>query len=517
MEEHKVLITTSGLGSRLGNLTDKTNKCLVRITDKPSISYIIESYPEDTQFVISLGYKGDLVKQFLTLAYPNIDFTFVEVDKYDGEGSSLGYSILQCKNELQCPFIFHASDTILTNTTLPNLSDNWMAGSFKEDASHYRTLLVKGGKIDKVNEKGEINYDSLYIGLAGIKDYFNFFEILEDLVKNTGGDLSDVHVIIKMMQHTPFKYAEVALEDWFDVGNVSELNRTREALESNIEVLDKTDESIFFFDDFVIKFFANETINKNRVIRGKLLNGLVPKIIDSTDNFYKYEKAEGELFSKSVNEVTFRGLLDWAKDELWVPHKDHSIKNKCHIFYVRKTMARVDKYLNGQPDKEEIINGELVPSVYDLLNKINTEWLINGEPTQFHGDFILDNIIETDNGFSLIDWREDFSGDVAVGDIYYDLAKLNHNLTVNHDIIGRKLFNHHKDNCYILTNSTLNSCKTILLDFCSTNGYDHDKVKILTSIIWLNMSPLHAYPFNDFLFTFGKYNLYKTLKEWKQL
>ena len=34
---------------------------------------------------------------------------------------------------------------------------------------------------------------------------------------------------------------------------------------------------------------------------------------------------------------------------------------------------------------------------------------------------------------------------------------------------------------------------------------------ILTSIIWLNMAPLHEYPFNNFLFNFGKYNLHKNL------
>jgi dTDP-glucose pyrophosphorylase len=41
MAEYKVLLTTSGLGSRLGNLTKFTNKSLVRIGDKPVISHII--------------------------------------------------------------------------------------------------------------------------------------------------------------------------------------------------------------------------------------------------------------------------------------------------------------------------------------------------------------------------------------------------------------------------------------------------------------------------------------------
>jgi len=171
MAEHKVLITTSGLGSRLGELTDYTNKCLVRVADKPAISYIVESYPKDTKFVITLGHYGDHVRQFLQLAYPNHNFTFVEVDKYKGEGSSLGYSILQCKHELNCPFIFHASDTIAKEFKTPKLDKNWVVGSHKEDSSQYRTLNLNSGKLIKINEKGELGYDFSYVGMTGIKDF----------------------------------------------------------------------------------------------------------------------------------------------------------------------------------------------------------------------------------------------------------------------------------------------------------------------------------------------------------
>ena len=84
MAEYKVLLTTSGLGSRLGNLTKFINKSLVRIGKKPAISYIIELYPIDTEFVVSLGYYGDQVKQFLSLAYPDRNFIFVDIENYNG-------------------------------------------------------------------------------------------------------------------------------------------------------------------------------------------------------------------------------------------------------------------------------------------------------------------------------------------------------------------------------------------------------------------------------------------------
>ena len=115
MEEnsYKVIITTSGIGSRLGELTNYTNKSLIRIGKKPAISYIVEKYSNEIEIVVTLGYFGSHVKQFLNMTYPEKKFTFVEIDKYSGEGSSLAYSLLQAKELLQCPFIFHASDTLV--------------------------------------------------------------------------------------------------------------------------------------------------------------------------------------------------------------------------------------------------------------------------------------------------------------------------------------------------------------------------------------------------------------------
>jgi len=508
MEEYKVLITTSGIGSRLGNLTDFTNKCLVRVGDKPAISYIIESYPDTTQFVITLGHFGQYVKEFLTLAYPNKNFTFIDIDKFKGKGSSLGYSILQAESHLQCPFIFHASDTILTDEDkIPVPNANWCAGAYKEETSQYRTLRVSNNKVTFINEKGELKYDYPYIGLCGIKDYQLFWECLKELPNEHS--LSDVHVINQMIKTTNFEFKQIS--KWLDIGNTTELDKTRKYFGSNIEVLDKQNESIYFFNDFVIKFFSDPIINKNRVNRALKLYPLVPKILGSTDNFYKYQKAEGKLFSKSVTEKSFTQFLNWAKDNLWVRKSKDSFKKDCNNFYIHKSLNRITQYLNDHNDPD-YINGENIPSVHTLLGQIDILKLCNGIPSQFHGDFILDNVIETNKDFTLIDWRQDFAGDLDIGDIYYDLAKLNHNLTVNHGIIEQGLYNHSSENCYILCNSTLIRCKKILHQFIIDNGYDLNKVELLTSIIWLNMAPLHEYPFNKFLFNFGKYNLYNNLK-----
>ncbi len=210
--------------------------------------------------------------------------------------------------------------------------------------------------------------------------------------------------------------------------------------------------------------------------------------------------------------------MNWSKDNLWIPLEvnDGKFYNSCKNFYIDKTLSRIKLYLEGQVDKETIINGKPIPSVYELLDKIDKNWISEGRPVQFHGDFILDNVIETNDGFVLIDWRQDFQGDLIKGDIYYDLAKLNHNLIVNHEAVKTNMFSlteikEDEKKCDILCHHRLMECKDVLFDFISKSGFDQKKVKVITAIIWLNMSGLHEQPFSKFLFNFGKYHLAESL------
>ena len=67
---YRVCIPCAGTGSRLGPLTQFVNKSLVSIANRPTLSHLIEQFPEDAEFVIALGHKGHLVQEFIELAYP---------------------------------------------------------------------------------------------------------------------------------------------------------------------------------------------------------------------------------------------------------------------------------------------------------------------------------------------------------------------------------------------------------------------------------------------------------------
>lgn len=519
----KVLITTSGTGSRLGDITKYTNKSLVKVGKKPAISYIIESYPKNTEFVITLGYFGNQVRDFLNMVYSDRNIKFVEVDKYEGPGTSLGYSMLKAKNFLQCPFIYHASDTIVTNQKISTPNKNWIGGFKGEGSSHYASFNIVDGKIKEIYDKGFLDPDFLHIGLVGINNFKEFWSSLENEYKKNPNDstLNDVSALnIMFKENIIFKV--VNFKNWYDIGNVESLQKARQKIDDSFYILDKLGESIFIFNKSVVKFFSDKNLVKQRVARAKILSSLVPKIEAESENFYKYKYAEGELYSDVVNPKDFLFFLNWAKKKLWKKTNEttsEKFKNICHDFYSTKTMQRIDDFLNSRSifDKTNIINGETIPPVKEMLKNIDFDKLCNSNQSMFHGDFILDNIIKSKKGYVLLDWRQNFGGLLKSGDMYYDLAKLNHNLTVNHGIINDNLFTIDiKENnifCDILRKENLVQCQKVLFNFIKSNGYDEKKVKILTAIIWLNMSPLHHHPFDLFLFYFGKLNLWKEIKK----
>lgn len=516
VDKYKVLLTASGTGSRLGNITKFTNKSLVRVGEKPCISYIVEQYPVDIEIVVTLGYYGEHVREFLTLAYPDRKFEFVTVDKYEGPGSSLLYSISKARKHLQCPFIFHACDTITNNIKPPNR--NWMAGYKNGDASQYRSFNVNGQRVATLNEKGENNADYYYMGVCGVYDYEMFWSVLFETLTDRPGDtsLSDCHVIRKMINSGNVEYE--VMTQWLDVGNMESLKHAREQITDKFHILDKDEESIFLFDNFVIKFFNDKTVCQNRVKRANVLHGLVPEILSHSDNFYKYNFADGDLMSRKATPRSIEMLIDWGRRNLWKQVKLENFNTVCKNFYITKTVKRIETFLkqNNTADKCDIINGVEVPAVYSMLKEAEKILLDDIAPTGFHGDFILDNILTKNDEFILLDWRQDFGGEIEAGDMYYDISKLNHNLILNHDILNNgHYFISTKDDgsieCDIMRSNRLVECQDKL--FSILHGINLRKVKVLTAIIWINMAPLHDRKLGNFLYYFGKYNLNKYLKE----
>ena len=519
---YRVCIPTAGTGSRLGNLTKFINKSLVGIANRPTLSHLIEQFPADTEFVIALGHMGHLVREFVELAYPYRQFYFAEVDPFEGPCSGLGLSLLVCKHHLQQPFVFMSCDTLVKGT-IPAPVENWMAFSEVEELQPYRTLALQGDQVADVCEKGVGKRDThkAYIGLAGIQDYHSFWAAMQD-----GGseaiETGEAHGMRALLSRN----IKAVSFTWYDTGNPQALARAREVYQEPgaPNILEKSNEAIWFVEDQVFKFSDDQKFIANRVKRVHELQGFVPEVTGAQPHMYRYAKVEGNVLSQVVTIPLFDRLLEHSK-VFWTQRTlsaadSQAFRATCNSFYRDKTFERVELFYKNfsRQDGMEPINGVAMPKLETLLNAVDWDWLAQGLAGRFHGDFHFENILW--NGarqhFTFLDWRQNFGGDLSTGDVYYDLAKLLHGLIISHELIARGLYSVEWRTTEIVYDfhrkQILVECERRFVQWLAVQGYDIKKVWMLTALIYLNIAALHHDPYSLLLYSLGKVILKKELE-----
>lgn len=521
---YKVLIPTAGTGSRLGGMTKYINKSLVNVGNRPALSRIIESFPEDCEFVIATGYKGELVKEFISLAYPEKKIKFVDIFLYEGEGSGLGLTILACKDYLQEPFVFCACDTIVTED-IPLPDRNWIGYDHRESFNRYRKIhMNESGRVLSLDEKnadyGEMSEP--YIGLAGIYDWKLFWDIMEKGCKEAivQGESYGLRELIDQRTVQGEKFT------WFDIGVEVELEATRKRFEGPDapNILKKSNEAIWFVKNKVIKFSDDCKFISDRVKRAEYLNGFTPRITGSTPHMFCYNYEEGNVLSKCISVPLFHELLKfsqmfWVQKELEKDAEENFYK-ACMRFYHDKTYERVNQFYKKFEKEDHItkINQVEYPTLKELLYQLDWKYLSYGLPGQFHGDYHFENIIydERKGVFKFLDWRQNFERSLDIGDIYYDLAKLNHGLIVSHEVIAKDLYTvnwkENEINFDLARKLSFVECENEFYVWLKVKGYDVKKVKILTALIYLNIASLHHYPYGLMLYALGKKMLFESIR-----
>ena len=81
----KIIILNSGMGTRLGDLTENNPKSLVKINSSETIFSrgvdILKKYCDD--FIITTGYLNDVLIDYATEKFPDINFEFVHNPVFD--------------------------------------------------------------------------------------------------------------------------------------------------------------------------------------------------------------------------------------------------------------------------------------------------------------------------------------------------------------------------------------------------------------------------------------------------
>lgn len=514
-----VCILTAGKGTRMGALGEILNKALHTIDGKAIITHIINKFPLNAEFVIGVGFLGNQVRNYLKIAHGERKISFVEINNFDGPGSGPGYSLLCCSKKLQKSFYFVSCDTMWDNELDWTLDENWfgVAHVSPAESERYCNLKVMGTSVVEMLDKTRVDDESYhaFVGLCHIRDYSTFWAALESTEK-----IAEEHQISNGIRALIDQANSRALNiEWTDVGDA---NKYKKAV-SRYENYDfsKENEALYIVNSRVIKFFADASITERRVLKSKLNPVVFPRVTGHKGQFYVYDFQPGDTLYQVNSGDIFSRLLDWLDANLWKRHEvEQSLMRViCDQFYHTKTLERLSMYDRKYPqsDAPSVVNGRNVPATSELLSQVPWARLSDGIPCFIHGDLQFDNILfdATRREFTLLDWRQDFGGRVEFGDLYYDLAKLYGGIVLNYDFIKLNLLNYAESEQGITLDfaqrfTTKNYLRQ-LGQYISDNGYDLIKVKILVALIYLNMSPLHHYPFDKMLYSLGRELLYTEL------
>ena len=163
----QALMLAAGMGKRLGNYTKNATKCMVPVNGKTLIEYAIESliYAGIKKFTMVVGYKKDVLKNFLKGKYPQIQIDFIDNDVYDSTNNI--YSLYLARDVLS------SDDTILLESDLifdkeiireivsspeKNLAvvshfENWMDGTV--------TVLNEEKTIKRIVSKSDFDWNKI--------------------------------------------------------------------------------------------------------------------------------------------------------------------------------------------------------------------------------------------------------------------------------------------------------------------------------------------------------------------
>ena len=206
------------------------------------------------------------------------------MDHFIGEGSGPGYSLLCCKEHLQCPFIFTSADTLVSEE-VPPPRHNWMGVAKVADSGNYLVAEVDGSHVKELHDKKPTdllirqasNYEDVlnngFIGMAGVYDFHAFWEGLESDARLVGGQLqvaNGLRWLMKRQLH-PIRFT------WIDTGNEVGYSYAARFFSKN-ETLIKPEEFLYFEGDKVIKYFAKKDIVRKRIRRAEYLQEVVPQL-----------------------------------------------------------------------------------------------------------------------------------------------------------------------------------------------------------------------------------------------
>jgi choline kinase len=488
------VILAAGKGTRVGRVGENLHKALLPVAGQAVLSHLFDLTPPDAHILVVVGDRAEQIMDYVQLAHPGLNVSFV----YDKNPHGPGASLLTTREFIDAEggdLVFTSCDTLWRyDEDMWKTDDQSWVGAAPVPAGTdperwCRFALDEHDRVVQVLDKvaGGSYADPAYVGLARIS--------AADLPEFWAGIVNGERVQGELQVSGGFRDLELFAHrvHWTDVGD--EVGYRRAVAEASGYDWTKLDQATYVLEDYrrVVKYSADPEVIKNRALRSRMLGPKVaPELIERRGDFLAYGYVAGETAYASCEvgglDVT-ESLLRWYTDELWHrrahPPKVDAVRSAMR-FYKDKSLARVDRL-------REPLRSQALAAVN------RTKFLgiaIGVIPGTWHGDLNHGNVIVTWNHeFYGIDWREDFAGETSWGDLRYDVAKLLAGTVVHWDNARRGDFRPWEQGSRHARS---------IRDWIEEHVPDQaTNIEIIGALSLINSAPLHAEPLDEILVARG--------------
>ena len=236
----QAIILAAGMGSRLKELTKNNTKCMVKVNGITLIDRMLHQIEKNKidRIIIVVGYKRDLLKEYINSLDIKIPITFVENSIYNKTNNI--YSLYLARDYLkEDDTLLFESDLIFEDNMIKMLIEDkrptlalvdkyeaWMDGTcVKLDENSNIDAFIPGSKF-KFNE-----IDEYYKTINIYKFSKNFSEthyvpFLEAYSKALGNNeyYEQVLKVITMLDDSELKAKKINGEKWYEIDDVQDLD-----------------------------------------------------------------------------------------------------------------------------------------------------------------------------------------------------------------------------------------------------------------------------------------------------
>jgi hypothetical protein len=495
------VVLAAGRGSRLGRLGDELPKCLLPLDGRAVLSRQLDLAPPDAKLVIVTGYRADQVEEYVRLAHPRRGMTIVREEEW---GRGPGASLLVARDIVEGDLLFTACDTLWEyDSGLFEEGETWLAlapiPAGTPAARWCRGVVDEGHDYviqldDKTPDVVPNSYASTALGRVAADDLPRFWAGLADADDVAGEVQLSSGLEALLTAGLPVKARFIR---WLDVGD-EQAYRSALAATTGYDPL-KPDQLTYVlpFEERVVKWHVDPLKVAWRVERAKLIGDAVSGPIDPVGTtMAAFHYVPGRTVYAEPWGGVVPALLDWWADRFWSTRRDEwsrptGWRERTTRFYRDKTFSRV-----------MALDPALRSIALDAVTRVDWDELVEDCVVgTFHGDLTFANVItrldydDATRRFYGIDWREDFAGETAWGDLRYDLGKL----------LGGTVF--HWENArhgdFRRWDAGPIHRTTIERAVVDRFGLDVDDVRRIAALTLLNSATLHAAPMDEILVARG--------------